>query len=58
MNPINNLHIYCSCFIPNSEDSWQHTASLFDKLTYAEFGNIQSLFDKETNNYCGIIDLL
>ena len=54
MNPINNLHIYCSCFIPNSEDSWQHTASLFDKLTYAEFGNIQSLFDKETNNYSSL----
>ena len=51
MNPINNLLIYCSCFIPNSEDSWEHTASLFDKLSYAEFGNIQSIFDKESKNY-------
>ena len=51
MNPINNLLIYCSCFIPNSEDSWEHTASLFDKLSYAEFGNIQSMFDKESKNY-------
>jgi len=37
--------------MPNSEDSWEHTSSLFDKLSYAEFGNIQSMFDKENKNY-------
>lgn len=51
MNPINNLFIYCSSFLPNSQDSWKHTATLFENLSYAEYGNIQSLWDKETSNY-------